>query len=67
MENILTNSLPAEQGVTSPAVVVAGLGYPNGRAEVSPMPTGWLASAVASDGSADQSGATVTHITGHLK
>jgi hypothetical protein len=63
----LSNALPAEKGVTSPAVVVAGLGYPNGRAEVSPTPTGWLASAVSSDGSADQSGATVTEINGTLK
>ncbi|MFM7030214.1 MAG: hypothetical protein ACKOWK_04015 [Micrococcales bacterium] len=63
----MSNSLPAEQGVTSPATVVAGLGYPNGRAEASPNPTGWLASAVLADGSADQSYASVTHISGSQK
>lgn len=54
--------IPAEQGATAPAIVVAGLGYPNGRAETSPTPTGWHASAVLADGSADQSAATVTVI-----
>jgi hypothetical protein len=34
---------PAEStSVTKPSVV-AGLGYPNGREESSPQPTGWLA------------------------
>jgi hypothetical protein len=33
---------PAElTSVTKPSVV-AGLGYPNGREESSPQPTGWL-------------------------
>jgi hypothetical protein len=33
---------PAEStSVTKPSVV-AGLGYPNGREESSPQPTGWL-------------------------
>jgi hypothetical protein len=33
---------PAEStSVTKPSVV-AGLGYPNGRDESSPQPTGWL-------------------------
>ncbi|MDE2410021.1 MAG: hypothetical protein KGL72_06920 [Actinomycetales bacterium] len=54
--------IPAEQGVTAQASVVAGLGYPNGRAETSPTPTGWQASAVLADGSADQSSASVTVI-----
>ena len=53
---------PAEQGVTAQVSVVAGLGYPNGRAETSPTPTGWQASAVLADGSADQSSASVTVI-----
>ena len=56
------SSLPAEKGVTTPASVVVGLGYPNGRAEVSPQPTGWHASSVNPDGSAAQAGATVTRI-----
>jgi hypothetical protein len=56
------SSLPAEQGVTAPATVVAGLGYPNGRAETSPTATGWQASAVNPDGSAAQAGATVSAI-----
>lgn len=60
------SSLPAEQSVTTPASVVSGLGYPNGRAEVSPTPTGWHASAINADGSASQSNATVTSIAlGH--
>jgi hypothetical protein len=33
----------AEQGSVTPPKVVAGLGYPNGRDEVSPEPTGWQA------------------------
>jgi hypothetical protein len=33
----------AEQGSVTPPTVVAGLGYPNGRDEVSPEPTGWQA------------------------
>lgn len=57
----LNQDLPAEQGAT-PATVVAGLGYPNGRAEISPTPTGWHASKAASDGSAHQSFATVDTI-----
>jgi hypothetical protein len=33
---------PAEStSVTKPSIV-AGLGYPNGREESSPQPTGWL-------------------------
>lgn len=57
----LNQDLPAEQGATAASVVV-GLGYPNGRAEVSPCPTGWHASKALSDGSADQSCATVVDI-----
>ena len=33
----------AEQSSVTPPTVVAGLGYPNGRDEVSPEPTGWRA------------------------
>ena len=31
----------AESTATTQATVVGGLGYPNGREEVSPEPTGW--------------------------
>jgi len=62
MGDILNNVIPAEVGVTAAAQVVAGLGYPNGRSETSPTPTGWLASSVTPDGSADQSTANVTVI-----
>ena len=31
----------AEQSATTQPSVVAGLGYPNGREETSPEPTGW--------------------------
>ncbi|MEN9714816.1 MAG: hypothetical protein RJA35_283 [Actinomycetota bacterium] len=58
----LNHDLPAEQGVSTPAATVSGLGYPNGRAEVSPTPTGWSASAVTSEGAADQAFATVSTI-----
>jgi hypothetical protein len=33
---------PAESTAVSKPSVVAGLGYPNGRDESSPQPTGWL-------------------------
>lgn len=37
------HNLPlAEQTATAKAVVVSGLGYPNGRDTNSPEPTGWL-------------------------
>lgn len=32
---------PAETTATTPASVVSGLGFPNGRDEMSPTPTGW--------------------------
>lgn len=32
---------PAEETAITPPTVVAGLGYPNGRDEISPEPTGW--------------------------
>lgn len=32
---------PAEATATTPASVVPGLGYPNGRVETSQTPTGW--------------------------
>lgn len=35
--------IKCEIGATSPATVVAGLGYPNGRQLNSPEPTGWKA------------------------
>jgi hypothetical protein len=57
------SSLPTEQGVTTPPSVVLGLGYPNGRAEVSPTPTGWHASSILADGSASQVNANVTSIS----
>lgn len=31
----------AEKSAVTPATVVRGLGYPNGREETSPEPTGW--------------------------
>lgn len=37
------NEIPeAEKSSVTKATVVAGLGYPNGRDEVSPEPTGWI-------------------------
>jgi hypothetical protein len=33
---------PAESTSVTKPIVVAGLGYPNGRDESSPQPTGWL-------------------------
>jgi hypothetical protein len=33
---------PAETTSVTKRSVVAGLGYPNGRVESSPQPTGWL-------------------------
>jgi hypothetical protein len=33
---------PAEQSSITKPTVVSGLGYPNGREESSPQPTGWL-------------------------
>ena len=37
------NEIPeAEKTSVTKATVVAGLGYPNGREETSPEPTGWL-------------------------
>lgn len=33
---------PAEQSAITKPTVVSGLGYPNGRDESSPQPTGWL-------------------------
>jgi hypothetical protein len=33
---------PAESTAVTKPSVVAGLGYPNGREESSPQPTGWL-------------------------
>ena len=55
----MVQQIPAEKGAT-PTRVVPGLGYPNGRAEVSTQPTGWLASRTLADGSADQSGASIS-------
>ena len=33
---------PAEESAVTKPTVVSGLGYPNGREESSPQPTGWL-------------------------
>ena len=33
---------PAESTSVTKPTVVSGLGYPNGRQESSPQPTGWL-------------------------
>ena len=33
---------PAEETAITKPTVVKGLGYPNGRQESSPQPTGWL-------------------------
>lgn len=33
---------PCEETAITKATVVEGLGYPNGRLESSPHPTGWL-------------------------
>jgi hypothetical protein len=41
---------PAEATASTPPTVVAGLGFPNGRAEVSTEPTGWHASQIGADG-----------------
>lgn len=32
---------PAEESAETPATVVPGMGYPNGREETSPTPIGW--------------------------
>jgi hypothetical protein len=40
----------AELSAVTPPSVVRGLGFPNGRAEVSVEPTGWLQSSIGSDG-----------------
>jgi len=37
----MSREFPAEETATTPATVVTGLGYPNGREESSPEPTGW--------------------------
>jgi hypothetical protein len=55
-------SLPADQGVTAVPSVIAGLGFPNGRAEASATPTGWHASDLDSAGAADQSRANTETI-----
>jgi hypothetical protein len=36
-----TSSSSAEESSITPPTVVPGLGYPNGRDEISPEPTGW--------------------------
>lgn len=52
----------AEQGVTAPATVVPGLGYPHNRVEASVHPTGWQASVVLATGTPDQQHATIEKI-----
>ena len=41
MSKEITSSSPAEESSITPPTVVPGLGYPNGREEISPEPTGW--------------------------
>lgn len=41
MSTEITSSAQAEESSITPPSVVPGLGYPNGRQEVSPEPTGW--------------------------
>ena len=43
MKSTSASASMAEQSSVTPPTVVAGLGYPNGRDEVSPEPTGWQA------------------------
>jgi hypothetical protein len=38
------SSNPAEESAETQPSVVAGMGYPNGREEASPTPTGWQGS-----------------------
>jgi len=38
------SSNPAEETAETTQSVVAGMGYPNGREETSPTPTGWQGS-----------------------
>lgn len=38
----MTEKSPAEASSVTPPTVVSGLGYPNGREEISAEPTGWL-------------------------
>lgn len=44
------NLLACEAGVSSPATVAPGLGYPNNRVANSPQSTGWLATNIHADG-----------------
>jgi hypothetical protein len=37
----MANEIIAEETAVTPRSVVSGLGYPNGREEISPEPTGW--------------------------
>jgi len=41
MELLMSKDMPAEESAQTPPTVVSGLGYPNGREEKSPEPTGW--------------------------
>lgn len=56
------NGIPAEVETSTKATVIAGLGYPAGRAEVSPVSTGWQQSATLADGSAEQTKATIVSV-----
>lgn len=51
-----------ERGVSSAASVASGLGYPVNRFEVSRQPTGWQATRLTEQGTADQSLAVVEKI-----
>jgi len=37
----MSKELASESSAVTPPTVVSGLGYPNGREETSPEPTGW--------------------------
>ena len=37
----MADEIIAEETAVTPRSVVSGLGYPNGREEISPEPTGW--------------------------
>ncbi len=45
----MTEQVPAEVTAITKATVVPGLGYPAGRFEVSPAPTGWQHSVLSGE------------------
>jgi hypothetical protein len=56
------SEINAEQGVTAPATVVPGLGYPNNRVENRIEPTGWQASNIQDSGVPEQGDANLEKI-----